>query len=609
MDTKKSLKVTANKKEVKENKMEKSIVIIKRKKKMNETKKEEKAEIVEEIKSSKSGDIVNKTSMLKLNQICLFPANTQWDIQNSKDGFKARPFSTRCLLDRNKVHDMSNCSCLIVDSKNKSIIKTCHSCQDQERIDCKKTLNFIINIFTDSNDKENSTYNKLVENLVIECCFKRYKREKSTGNVFNPITPYAYVFYKTPIDFLNEIFLGNKTFLSVTSNMNNMINFFMQYDHPDFPFIKYDKDYLGFKNGVLNKVTCEFIETSSSTEHEEEKPPKDLTVYKYFDYEFTKSIDTPLMDKVLDFQFTPDVRDFTYACLGRMFGIRDNFGFMLFLYGEPGTGKSVIINVLACCFDNLGSIGSTFEPKFGLHGLYDKDLLVWDDITKGSKIKEIFPQETFQTCVTGGKISIAGKNITAFTVDWTVPLLWAGNYYPSYLDKGQISRRMLCLNYEKLVLDADPSIKDRIIENELPAFIYKCLLYYKRLLSNERTKDIWHLCPEYFREQQQELRTDRNPFYKFLFEYSRYKEGKTCFLEEVRTKFKNQMEHDQRVYDKKIGKLDHGTFSQVNKKYIISKKSMCKNCLKSYKLECCAHSQKTTKEMVSNFEFIDNLKK
>jgi hypothetical protein len=103
----------------------------------------------------------------------------------------------------------------------------------------------------------------------------------------------------------------------------------------------------------------------------------------------------------------------------------------------------------------------------------------------------VFPQQTFQTCITGGKVSIAVKGGEGFTVDWNIPMLWAGNFWISYIDKGQISRRVLVANFEKNVNNPDPTLKSRIIKTELPAFIYKCLLNYKKLIDLDSNKDIW----------------------------------------------------------------------------------------------------------------------
>ena len=179
-------------------------------------------------------------------------------------------------------------------------------------------------------------------------------------------------------------------------------------------------------------------------------------------------------------------------------------------------------------------------------------------------------------------------------------MLWAGNWFPDYIDKGQVSRRVLTANFEKNVTEPDVTLKSRIINEELPAFIYKTLLYYKKFVDLKITKDIWSICPESFLEQKEELKLERNPLYKFLTENTGYKDGATILIEEVRKNFSNWL-------GKGVSKLDNGTFGQVNKLYIIETKMTCKNCNNEAKKGCCEkynNSQRTRKTIIRNLELI-----
>jgi phage/plasmid-associated DNA primase len=434
--------------------------------------------------------------------------------------------------------------------------------------------------------EENSVFQTLTEDLLEITKSGNYKRDKQ-GIVYKQVKPYAYIRYKEPLDFLNEIFLDDKTFMSHVNNMDNMVKFMKQTNNSNFPFIEYDKDYLGFSNGVLNKVTCEFTEIAN------------VTVKKYFDQEFNYTTDTPLMDSILDYQFNPETRDFIYACLGRLFGIRDTLGFMLYLLGEPGCGKSLIIDIMCECFDNIGAIGSTFEEKFGLSFLYNKDVVVCDDLPKN--ISKLFPQQTFQTIITCGKIPVSVKGGDGFTIDWNVPLLWAGNWFPDYIDKGQISRRMLVANFEKHVSRPDPTLKQRIVATELPAIIYKSLLAYKKLLDNIGKRDIWGICPEYFSDQQQDQKMETNPLFRFLLEKTFYKEGNRMLMSDIKEQFSAYI-------GKPIRKMDNGTFAQANTEYIVEKSMICKHCTKKAEKGCCesyCHNDRLCRVTVFNIELVN----
>jgi len=529
--------------------------------------------------------LINNKSYEKANKILNLPIDTNWTIIKNDNGHKAVPKCLECLINPCKKHSQEQHSSLFINSDS-SVIKSCFSCGSivMDKRNSKK-INNVFNIIL--NTQENTVYQELVNEFLIECKLHNYKREKHTGIIYKKVKPYAYVKYLEPMDFLNSILSDDPAFHSNVNNMDNLIKYMKQYDHMDCPFLEYDKHYLGFSNGIFNTVTCEFTDIS----------PHNIVVRKYFDKEFTYSLDTPLMDQVLNYQFDNDVRDFIYACLGRLFEIRDNYGFMLYLLGEAGCGKSLIIDILSECFNNIGCINESYEVKYGLASLYDKDIIVCDDLPKN--ISTIFPQQTFQSCITGGKVSTAVKNKDAITMDWKVPMLWAGNWLPDYLDKGQVSRRLLTANFEKIVNKPDPSLKKQILENELPAFIYKCLLFYKRMIE-KNDLDIWNICPEYFLEQKEELRIERNPLYKFLLENTRYKKDNVVLLNDIKSQFSDWI-------GKKIHKLDSGTFYQVNSEYILEKRNICKHCHNQFKKGCCENynnKQNTSSYIIRNLEFI-----
>ncbi len=522
-----------------------------------------------------------------INLICNIPHETQWNILVENNGYKAVPQCKYCLINPSKEHSQIEHSSLYIN-KDMSVVKTCYSCGVKvlDKKDSKKIINYL-NIIVEN--QETNVYNQLTSEL-LDYTHNLYKRQKHTGIVYKQIKPYAYIKYMEPIDFLNDIFKDDNLFKSNVNNIDNLIKYMKQYNHSKFPFIEYNNDYIGFSNGVLNKITCEFINI----------PSNNITVKKYFDYDFDYSTSTPLIDKILLYQFDQETTNFIYACLGRMFGIQDNLGFMLYLNGEAGCGKSLIIDILCECFDNIGAISNTFEEKFGLSFLYNKDIVVCDDLPKN--ISKIFPQQVFQTCVTNGKVGIAIKGGESFSIDWKVPMIWAGNWYPDYIDKGQISRRMLIANFNKIVNQPDPSLKERIIKHELPAFIYKCLLLYKDLVNNSIGKSIYNICPDYFKEQQEELKIERNPLYKFLIDNTKYEKDHIILMEDIRSKFNEWI-------GKKITKLDHGTFLQVDNKYEIISLKICKHCNNESIKGCCfnyKHSDRTLKVSVRNISWFLN---
>jgi hypothetical protein len=144
--------------------------------------------------------------------------------------------------------------------------------------------------------------------------------------------------------------------------------------------------------------------------------------------------------------------------------------------------------------------------------------------------------------------------------------------------------------------------KSKIIKTELPAFILKCLTLYNQLLEKDKEKDIWHLCPDYFLEQQVELKIERNPLFKYLLQNTRYKKDNVVLMEDVRICFSEWI-------GKNIKILDNGTFGQVNNEYILLKLKICKHCNTEAKKGCCINynnKDRTVKKIIKNFEFINN---
>jgi hypothetical protein len=179
-------------------------------------------------------------------------------------------------------------------------------------------------------------------------------------------------------------------------------------------------------------------------------------------------------------------------------------------------------------------------------------------------------------------------------------MLWAGNYYIDYYDKGQISRRLLVANFEKQIRNPNSNLKQNIIASELPALINKCIAYYNKALQEHRSKSIWDFCPEYFKTQQLELRCDRNPLFRYLTEYATFKEGASTPLSTIRDRFSTWIGKD-------VKKLENGTFFQVNKEFSVEVRMICKTCLKDHKVGCCEDYDRlgrTSKQVVRNLELV-----
>lgn len=110
-------------------------------------------------------------------------------------------------------------------------------------------------------------------------------------------------------------------------------------------------------------------------------------------------------------------------------------------------------------------------------------------------------------------------------------------------------------------------------------------------------KGIWSICPEYFRDNQEELKKDRNPLYKFLVENSVYDQSSSVSGYEAKVLFEEYL-------GKPIRKLDYGTFIQVDERYTITyNKKICKHCKKEADRGCCEnynHKDRTCTNIINN---------
>ncbi|KAJ3050030.1 hypothetical protein HK097_008980, partial [Rhizophlyctis rosea] len=499
------------------------------------------------------------------NKILGLDKGVEWEMESNTDGsHQLIPDIKQCLVNPTHEHSRNSHSCLYI--RKRSVIFNCFSC-GKHTLPTKDALT-IVKVFKEhvlGEEKEEGEkpFVRLRNALLQEAGSKQYRRDNQ-GNVWRPIEDltYAYEYYKCPKDFLNEVFLDDNTFGEHPDNMDRLIKFMQHYDRSEFPFMVNNRHYLGFKNGVLNIITCEFTPAAEVEEG--------LTVRKYYDRVLDPAAtDTPLFDKLLKLQFPDEekggdhegVYDFILMSLGRLFfnvGERDNWQYMLYLEGDAGTGRSTVMNIVSEFFDKIGTISASYEKTFGLSSLYDQEVIIIDDLP--TNFKDVFPQTEFQSMVSGGFVQVRGMHKTGVSVKWSVTLLWGGNWSLDYLDKGQITRRVLNAVFEVLVTQIDPTLQKRIIEHELGTLMLKCLRTYKNYTEKFCDKGVWDFAPEYFKITQREMRSQRNPLFRFLTEdppHVHLVMGETVLEYEVKKAF-------ERYLNKPCGKLDPQTFTQAN---------------------------------------------
>jgi hypothetical protein len=537
-----------------------------------------------------------------------------WEMVKAEDSFKLIPQCQECLVNPTHIHKSKDHSCLFINKR--SVIKNCFSCGEVKLPPATATqIIKQFNILVLNIQADDSEFLKLRNTLLDYTQEHKFKRSVD-GYVWKPHNdlPYCYIRFKEPKAFLNEIFLDNDDFAKHPKNIDNLEKYIREFASSKFPYYEPNRMYLGFPNGVLKIDTCEFIPKDQVDES--------VCVRKYFDQPLLmdESKDglstTPLFDSVIQFQF-PDheeggehagVYEFLLMCIGRVFfdvGEFDDWQFMPFLRGVPGAGKSLVLAVITAMHNEVGTINKGYEEKFGLSALYEKDVVILDDLPKN--IKDILNQELFQTLISGGNVSIGIKGVTAITRPWLKPFIIAGNHSVNYDDKGNVTRRIVEFVWTKPVVEGDPTLKKRIIQNELPNLMLKCLQMYKNYRDLSADKLIWQIVPPYFLATRNELRADRNPLFRFLTESDRvsFELGEQTKISDVKHAFGEFMGKPITT------KLDHGTFLQANAQWTVEKKKCCKSCKSPAGKGCCLmykNADRTMIEFVQNFKLAESMK-
>ncbi len=444
--------------------------------------------------------------------------------------------------------------------------------------------------------KSETCFDKLKTSMIAAGEQGRLMRD-TDGSIYRPVEgyTYAYVRHMSAKDWLNDIFLDNPDFSSDCNMIDKLEKTLRDYQFSRFPRFKCDRMYLGFTNGLLRIDTCEFIA--------KDDVDTQIVARKFFDIEFSPNdLATPLFDSILRHQFDDDVIHLFYVFVGRLFfhvGERDKWQTMMFLFGEAQTGKSTIIRIIMNMFNQVGSIDSQFDQKFGIGGLYEQELIVIDDLPKN--IKVCFPQQTWQSMVSGGPVTVRLMKTTPFSVDWKVPHLWGGNWLPNYDDSGQVSRRNIIWRFDNILAQGtgNTNLDTDIVNTELAAIMYKALTAYRDALIDHGSQLLYDWCPDYFKNTRDELRSERNPLFRFLTESPEvsYQEGSRASGEHIRARFA--------IYlgKQKIGSLDRGTFGQVNPKWTVKTANACKSCGMTTGKGCCDQYKHTQRK--GSFEVLN----
>jgi phage/plasmid-associated DNA primase len=244
---------------------------------------------------------------------------------------------------------------------------------------------------------------------------------------------------------------------------------------------------------------------------------------KFFDMDFTGSIETPLLDSILDYQqWSSEVKEAFYALMGRLLyrigSVGENWQIVPFLVGEAGTGKSTICNIVREFYDTskVGMITNNHQSIFGLEPLLDKDLVIGSEIGRNWSLE----QTEFKTMVSADIMTINLKHQkSGEDIRWDKPMLLSGNEFPNFSDNSDaLARRFVPFRFN-IPIDnnkIDSQLEDKIKQEELPNIIHRCNAKYLEWVREKGHRGIWDILPPFFMKMRKEISLTTNPLVNFL---------------------------------------------------------------------------------------------
>lgn len=437
----------------------------------------------------------------------------------------------------------------------------------------------------EESEKKDTPLDILREKL-IKIVKNKYKREFQTGVIYENILPYYYTRkYDDPAEFLNVIFCNEPMFHTCKSQDHLQLLYFIKnIINPEFEFIKLDYNYIGFKNGIYDLTNASFIQTADIIEN--------IQVRTYIDSNFEINNDyAPLLDQYLKFQFDDETIEFIYFMIGRsMTRLNDKFDFMIFLFGEGGSGKSLLMNLLKYTFanDQIGILSNSHQEQFGSSEFTNKQIVCCDDM---DNLAKTLPKADFLSMGTRGSVQCPVKGKGSITIhDWNIPTIINSNKLPNYTDKsGEVVRRFMVANFEKIIPEEskNTNLETDIKEQEFGVFLHRCRSTYLKFCAKYKNKGVESFCPISFIENRNLLRMATNNTYQFISEKCKYQEGASMSVPQLN---KSMKEYIKERYDMKQMPKDTINVQNillVDNRFEEKKLNICKSCRQEHKKGCC----------------------
>jgi phage/plasmid-associated DNA primase len=445
-------------------------------------------------------------------------------------------------------------------------------------------------------DVDPNSHEALLELVEAYAKERRLRKVAKSRMVYAPVPgcPCAYVKLMDFDQFVPHVLRGLRIYRCSVQRSKDIKTYLAEYDEEAFPGLVRDRALLSFANGVLVLPENRFVPTPGGV-----APPEleGRVARHHIPLEYTGGRETPLMDALVERQFgdSDGRRDLLYALIGRLlFQVKekDNWQVVPLLIGQGGTGKSTVMNVIQGMFsdNSFGEIDCNNECTFGLQDKHDREVLFVRDAPQC--MQRVLPQELFQKMVAGEGVQVSVKHGTAFPVVWKVAIIMASNHMLDYNDEaGQVSRRVVPLRFDNILSpsEVDEDLDARILQEELPYVIARCLgLYLELVASTKGRGGFWTFCPQAVRDARDDAMAQSSPLYDFLLAGS-YQDDTTRSIFRVREGSVTLFTEFKQVFDAylRAEKMDRNPANRLTtvqrvpfarQGYDLSHVNVCKGC-------------------------------
>jgi len=245
------------------------------------------------------------------------------------------------------------------------------------------------------------------------------------------------------------------------------------------------------------------------------------------------------------------------ATLGRTFwpaGALDNNQYWPCDWGVGGSGKSTVQDVFKYLYhwQDVGIFGADQEDTFSRDSLPDKRIIIAPEV-RGENFG--CSLAFFLSIVAGDSVRIPVKYGQPRDVEnFPVQGLMATNELPkSYLadPKGSVARRILMFPWPRVISPRDPTLKGRIIKEELPAILRACVVAYHQLPKHIDIMSDYPLAPE-MASARARLQRASNSMVDFLLseDYVHLGENQSCEMDVFRKTYNyyvKEVRHERQV--------------------------------------------------------------